>query len=1402
MKRRWFGALSLALIMTCSGMSGFQAIQNTKTNPAAPNDITVPDIDSTSAPTESHFSTTFNKMIASSEISFSSLNLTLTTTESDPICLKFTNFILDQSQSSSLSFNVSTTLEVTYKAIDEKDIAIQYESDGYAYIKYFNNSFTFEAPQTIGGVVKMIQAIGIALPNTNSGSDITVSSLKETLSQINVSQSDIKSIETQTLTGYEYLVKIPDITIGSTVVSSPSITITSDTADNFTGLSSNEITISTKNATDGTLTKKLSIALNGSGSLTSGTYQSASKTSFQDITDATGSILTTLTSIASSKKTNVAITASLTDSRKTDAVLSSTLTGTLQANASETFSNLAKGEYVLTLNHSDSTKTLNTVKAHYVNDTTYLQLNDLFKGRISNTNVDSIFKYISDASGEKAYQGLSDILNHVVSDTAFKKLMDGDTSSYKEFVKSFSYTENQNFELVVNSSAFGLGDGTITIDCNFVTGTNAAGETTETGVKNLTIKGLSYQKIAADFTFAFADYTDITAMTTEENATYTDFAGAVPIFTTLADMVGNKQVSANYSLIYKDNENSVAYSANGAIKADLAKVTADSAIDTSTVQGWVDHYGAGKYLLTASLNTGSLASNGTDNGLEHDVGVYYQDKSIYVGYNYDKDSSQYILRQCLPDNQIGAIKTVIDKHANDATSSIDSMGTLLDEIQASDNYKNLKANLDADSLMGLEGLLSVSNDSQGQLVVTVKPDYLLGTTSYAGKVSDITLTFNTGNSSLTSISVNGAFISSKTVNNTTTNYTNTLSFTVTFDTYVDTFLKATDEAEYTTLNNASQLVDFAYALPTQLEKFGVTASGSIASTSEGKTTTISLANSSAAVDLSNKNNPQAMGTFNITHPFIGDNTKTATQKLEFTYAGTFDSTTSTFSEHKFVGEYNDNMHISMTKADLDDIQNQIDSVKSDNLMYRYFKYLQNGTTSLPIYNIIKTKDISKLLAQKYVKTVTLTDTTITIAASPKLFDSSDTTDNTITLTISYTANGITSASISAPLTMTSSSNVVTTSAISATINMVSYSAVTAPSFSTSGYTVDMAGFRTLLDCLIDTTKQNYFHITGVLSVPVKVLGISSSLSLSAYCDARIFVADETAYAYLLFFAGSTSAQSLSTDGLRATEVFIKEKQVWMCQTKTSYDKTGGALWWTTYDYFTSSEVFKTTQKEVVKNIAYYIFDYILDMSSKTILGISAGKQIMGAIYKSVYGTSSTNVFNNNDFSQIISSATVNSAAGSNYGTFSLVMGKSALNNLFSIPALTFNSDVTIGLNYQTKDSQGIATSSNPFTSISINGGLDVIGGIGTITLSANFSLSQNNYATLTAAENGPMSRWKSFTDAFTNSYGEWASDSRPYYTITSIDSNCNMTDNASTAKIYFAKTKTSSISSGAFHFQN
>ena len=1305
---------------------------------------------------ESNFSKTLNNLMTSKQIESSSITLNLTSINfPGDLNINLSNVKIDISDLQKLS--LKATINIKYNSIDET-LNIAYQGNtSTAYVSYASKAYMLQLKPTLSSLISLIKGLGINIPSIGSAS-FDLSSLTSA-----ISLDSFKVTESNTMDGFAYTLDFDDMNIGGKVISGISLILESDKEFNIKSIRINE-----NNGQNGkiNLSDMVQLSLSGNVSARKDSDFKNDDSGYTDISSSTNSIVTTLSKLLNEKRVDAAFSLDFKNN-STTGLKSSKVDGNLKVDLSNVaLKDITKGEFELSLNHHNEHENLNLINAHYKNSTTYLKVNDLFKGKIRNSTIDDLFSLISNAVNENMYQEIEKQLNTVLSKIDLNKLKDIDLNVYKGYIKDF-YFDNSILKLTINAKLFNLGDYDINIEINF----------DNNQISNISLKGMRYQDYEFDFALTPTFPEGVNFSTIEGE--YKDYQGMVPIFSTLLNYIDKRQASINYSLVYSSQSSS--YSASGKLSADL------KGVDNLSLLGLQN----GNYYVSFDTKIKDNSQN---------LNLIYQDQNIYFDYNNG------VFKQSISNTEVDKIKNVISSNStgemNDAFSNINN---IIKEISSSKQYQEDISKIKAGSLRPLESFISIDKDNLNadKLILELNVPYVLKNTSLENKVGAITLTLDTNDNEIENISVSS-----------TIDQTSSISFSLNFEEYDSSYLLNDEKKKlYREITDADKLAQSFCSLPLINQKeFSLKLAGKVLDDQNNKIAEIA-SGSGIAVDYKDKNKPNAYGSLTINHPsldtLLSDSkvnyNKYVDQKIRFKYQTIEENST---LDGQFVAEYNDKMHILLKSSTISEVLNNVKLADSEtNLLHRYLKVLTNTTsaTGAGLIDFINTKDFTKLLDYPYIKKVEILSDRIDLIFDGKLVDaSSENNDQHISV---YFDKGekprITKATLSGKLANKN---------IEVSISLGDISEVEDPSVKSETNTnpmmlysddtknnfVDLNGFAMLSKCLIDTTENNYFNLSGTFKVKGKILSIPAA-NLNSAIDCRVTIFDEHAYAYLSFNNSPTlnsddtikSVKSVNDKGFYMTEFFVSEKEIEVCQSKNNGKKI-------------TSEVFKTDDVSLLDDIFYYVMSYILDGDNQ----LPMGSTIMGNIYKSMNETVSADSKSStrltDDFSNILSSNT-KYIEDENNPYFHLEMN---LNNIFDGSLSSMNlsfSDTSIDLYHQKMINKNDRT---PLSKMSVKTNLSFLGLID-INLHVLLNADCKNI-TASDATNTYMNRYYTFTEAFKNKFGGFTPfdnnddtflTNKPIYSISSytitknflgIVNGYKLVDNASDAKTYFDKSNIAS----------
>ena len=1391
MRQKFIRKLLLSLTLLSTSLYSISGIslsnQANKNIPSNNESYYEPTIDNQEGKNRNYLSETINTLSSAKEIKFDSFKVTiyLNETSADEILyFDFSSLDIDLSSLNSLSISLSSNLKLSYKDIEE-NFALAIENQKI-YMTNRGNAFSFDMPTNLSDVLKLLKTFNININLSNATESVSLSSIKKIIDNLSVTSSTPNTENNE----FSYLLNSEDITVDETTISGLNFILNSDSNNTPYSLKSKDkLEIKTKSSTIG-------ISLSGSISAINdvSTYQQKGGSSFIDMTENNSSLINTLIKLFTGgyssntdesnkalNQVNLNLSAEIQTKSTNDIITTSKLNGDIKADLSKVFMDDNYGEYELNIIHNNSNSTLNEIYAYYNKETTYLSLNSLFKGRIENSQLSDLFTNISQITSMPVISEIDDDLNLVLKTTdtsTINKLLNGDLSAINELFTSYTVSSN-SLSLTLNGKSLGLDSESITISLNFADGL----------LKNLVIDNITISTVTLrNITLSLNDFVDIVK---PNDADYPNYSPSISLFNNVATLLDKKKVKANYSLIYTD-KNNVTFNASGIIGADLSNVKTTTIDDKTYVP-----LDSGDYYLSFELPSDK---NDSTTFIGQGIEACYKssDKNLYFGYNYYqndnyeilKDSSHFVFKNSVSSTDITDMLHYIDKKVDDTStetsSSIADMSNFINTIVNSSKFESIKNNLTNNlSLKDLDSVIEISTNDNGDLNITLDPSEFLTGTSYEGTTDDIKLTFNSENE-LTNLSLTGK-INSRYI---------TFNLSLSDGEFDSSKFNTTD---YPLISHGEEMLESFVSLPTDLKQFDLGVTGSVVKNNSSVPLVSINEGSGASVDLTSTYE-EASGVVYLRHPDINDSTKSIDfdQKLEFMYQESSELTTNTSNKEVNNGdtviEYNDNMHIKMQNSDIFSIITTLKSVDDEsNLLYRYLKFLNSTVQSSgsPIMDLMNGKELSTtgIFAYPYINSITFNSDNVVLSINPKILMSSCDEKSTCEITIGFdlTTKHITSASIScnyisdettydinASISLEAGTNKkyarTTDTSLSSSDNyMLAYSSENSSKF------VDCAGFKTLLACTVATTENNFMSFSGSLTLNIKGIGITLS-NINLYVNCQIYVADETAYAYLAF--KKENSKSKTDSGYKLTEIFIKEQEVWCNKLSVNKKETGSKWYWNKlsykykYQYQATSTLFKTTQDNFVEYIAYYLFTYILELEDESVAGIKVGSQITENIYDSMYGSSSSSssATIQNDFSKAINSA-IYTANSDGTGVFDADLN---LSELLNVSMLSFPSSLKIHISHN---------SSNVFSNITLDKTSITAASVVSINASFSFDLSCKSITNNEATTNY-MKHYFEFTNGFSTDSN---TKNLPLYIITGINGHSPIVQDSSAQKSFTVK---------------
>ena len=668
----------------------------------------------------------------------------------------------------------------------------------------------------------------------------------------------------------------------------------------------------------------------------------------KDINDLNGltGILKTVKDIYNSKSFDSTITAKLSGrdlSKDIDASIR--LSGNFSADPYiaqvETISsNMLKGKALVT----------------YSNGRTYVSVNDKIKGYIDNTTIDglmNVFKKETDT--QQLVDGL-DSLGGFIQGTDLEKIINGDYSVYKNFLKSFNVLNNgSQYVLKISNKALGLdsNDSSFTLILNL--------NEDKTGIESLSVKEFPVMGYILDADINL-DTTTAENMIPVEESKYGNYNGVLPIVNQMYSLIGNKKATFEYDLSVSDKSLNNPLCLFGKLSGDLTNFNSTDDLVNTPI---------------------ALTANASIDGKKHSIEARRLNNVSYV--NFDNifqekatDESAVNIYKAVMDNmnKIQPNKNVTDGLNEKVEKVMDTVSNTIKGIFSFDN------GLDLDKITEIFAIDSIDTSD-------TKINISFDTSKLGYDIGNIKVTVDVANDAI-DVAVTGL-----TFNDTT------ISLNLKTIDYVDpseSLDSEFDPESYIQVNEFHNFINGLFDMVTSKEqKYGVSLNATLASTAENGYTSHLIGNEYLNfTDGSYKGN------------LIYDmDDSTYDPYIEFSYND--EALKGTDNEGKLFASYghkltsfDDNgaytpkkdeknpetLYIGMDNSKLDDVISTITGMDENNLLYEYFQKISTGMSSIPLQDIIKNKDYTQLL-NDFIRKIVLTDTEVSVQINPYYIGLSD-----------------------------------------------------------------------------------------------------------------------------------------------------------------------------------------------------------------------------------------------------------------------------------------------------------------------------------------------------------------------------------------------------------------------------
>lgn len=591
----------------------------------------------------------------------------------------------------------------------------------------------------------------------------------------------------------------------------------------------------------------------------------------------------------------------------------------------------------------------------YSNGRTYVSVNDKIKGYIDNTTIDglmNVFKKETDT--QQLVDGL-DSLGGFIKGTDLEKIINGDYSVYKNFLKSFNVLNNgKQYVLKISNKALGLDSN----DSSFTLILNLSED--KTGIESLSVKEFPVMGYVLDADIKL-DTTTAENMVPVEESKYGNYNGVLPIVNQMYSLIGNKKATFEYNLSVSDKSLNNPLYLFGKLSGDLTNFNStDDLVNTPIA-------------LTASTSI---------NGKEHSIEARRLNNVSYVSFDnifQEKatDESAVNIYKAVMDNmnKIQPNKNVTDGLNEKVEKVMDTVSNTIKGIFSFDN------GLDLDKITEIFAIDSIDTSD-------TKINISFDTSKLGYDIGNIKVTVDVANDAI-AVAVTGL-----TFNDTT------ISLNLKTIDYIDpseSLDSEFDPESYIQVNEFHNFINGLFDMVTSKEqKYGVSLNATLASTTEDGYISHLIGNEYLNfTDGSYKGNLIYDMDDSTYDPYIefsyNDEDLKGTDnegKLFASYGHKLTSLDNGAYTPKNDEKNPETLYIGMDNSKLDDVISTITGMDENNLLYEYFQKISTGMSSIPLQDIIKNKNYTELL-NDFIRKIVLTDTEVSVQINPYYIGLSD-----------------------------------------------------------------------------------------------------------------------------------------------------------------------------------------------------------------------------------------------------------------------------------------------------------------------------------------------------------------------------------------------------------------------------
>lgn len=894
-----------------------------------------------------------NNLLGSSSIKLKKANVNISGLDDGTLTIKSDDLALNLLESDSEyegSKNMmSGNLDVSYKGIDESFGL--YVSGDKATVNYANNLYSIDY-KTLTDAISILKEFPIP---TVDGSSLTLPSMDEISEWGQNALGGITEEEGSNNT-YVYTMDLDPFGKIQFIADKDTLTLKGINTPSTLNLPINDKII------------HIGVSADAEQDLKNSQTENVPNKDINDLNGLTG-ILKTVKDIYNSKSFDSTISAKLSGgdlSKDIDASIR--LSGNFNADPYivqvETISsNMLKGKALVT----------------YSNGRTYVSVNDKIKGYIDNTTIDglmNVFKKETDT--QQLVDGL-DSLGGFIQGTDLEKIINGDYSVYKNFLKSFNVLNNgRQYVLKISNKALGLDSN----DSSFTLILNLSED--KTGIESLSVKEFPVIGYILDADINL-DTTTAENMIPVEKSKYGNYNGVLPIVNQMYSLIGNKKATFEYNLSVSDKSLNNPFNLWGKLSGDLTNFNSTDDLVNTPI---------------------ALTANASIDGEKHSIEARRLNNVSYVSFDdifQEKatDESAVNIYKAVMDNmnKIQPNKNVTDGLNEKVEKVMDTVSNTIKGIFSFDN------GLDLDKITEIFAIDSIDTSD-------TKINISFDTSKLGYDIGNIKVTVDVANDAI-DVAVTGL-----TFNDTT------ISLNLKTIDYVDpseSLDSEFDPESYIQVNEFHNFINGLFDMVTSKEqKYGVSLNATLASTAENGYTSHLIGNEYLNfTDGSYKGNLIYDMDDSTYDPYIefsyNDEALKGTDNEGKLFASYGHKLTS-FDDKKAYAPIKDEknpetLYIGMDNSKLDDVISTITGMDENNLLYEYFQKISTGMSSIPLQDIIKNKNYTQLL-NDFIRKIVLTDTEVSVQINPYYIGLSDDTNaESITVVAYYSGTKITGLKI-------------------------------------------------------------------------------------------------------------------------------------------------------------------------------------------------------------------------------------------------------------------------------------------------------------------------------------------------------------------------------------------------------